>query len=127
MARRTQVGNKWRYSVVGLAAILILISGTTDPPLRQREAILRKAFFDLREQIDNYSLVKEKSPQTLDDLVAAGFLKEIPADPFTGSNQTWVPVTEDIAMSIDQRETGITDVHSGSKAVAADGTPYATW
>ena len=127
MARRIAVGSKWRCFVVGLAVILILISGANDPLLRQKEAILRKALFDLREQIDNYTLGKEKSPQKLDALVAAGYLKEIPVDPFTGSNQTWVPVTEHIAMSIDQTETGITDVHSGSNAIGRDGTSYATW
>jgi general secretion pathway protein G len=131
MARRTVVGRTAArcLPVIILIAFLGMTSCVSEEEglLRSKERVLKQDLFVLREQIDNYTLDEEKAPQSLQDLVATGYLKEIPSDPFTGSNKTWVPVTEDIAMSIDQTETGITDVHSGSNAIASDGTPYASW
>jgi general secretion pathway protein G len=129
MGHPTPVGRTTANCVflIALLAFPRMISCEGDRILKSKERVLKQDLFVLREQIDNYTLDKEKAPQSLQDLVAAGYLKEIPSDPFTGSNRTWVPVTEDIAMSIDQTETGITDVHSGSNAVGSDGTPYASW
>jgi general secretion pathway protein G len=95
--------------------------------IHAKESVLKQDLFTLREQIDNYTLDKEKAPQSLEDLVTAGYLKHLPKDPFTGSSETWVPVTEDVAMSIDQTDTGITDVHSGSNLTASDGSAYSSW
>jgi general secretion pathway protein G len=72
-------------------------------------------------------LDKERAPQSLDDLVSAGYLRELPTDPFTRSKDTWVVVQEDIYNSIDQTESGITDIRSGAKGNAIDGTPYSSW
>src|SRR2546430_5759230 len=115
--------------VVLIISILMSIAAPiyTQSVIRAKEAVLRQDLFTLREQIDNYTLDKEKAPQSLEDLISAGYLKRLPKDPFTNSTETWVPVTEDIAMSIDQTETGITDVHSGSSAVGSDGTQYSSW
>jgi general secretion pathway protein G len=115
--------------VIVIISILMAIAAPiyTKSVIRAKESVLKQDLFTLREQIDNYTLDKEKAPQSLEDLVSAGYLKLIPKDPMTGSAETWVPVTEDIAMSIDQTETGITDVHSGSNAVGSDGTPYGSW
>ena len=115
--------------VILVISILMAIAAPlyTQSVIRAKEAVLKQDLFTLREQIDNYTLDKEKAPQSLEDLVTAGYLKHIPKDPFTNSTETWVPVTEDIAMSIDQTETGITDVHSGSNATASDGSQYSSW
>ena len=110
-----------------LAYTLLLVSCFDDTVVRKREAVLRAALFNLREQIDNYTLQKDKPPQSLKDLIAAGYLKEIPVDPFMGSNKTWITVSEPTAGNKDVTDTGITDVHSGSNAIAMDGTPYSSW
>jgi len=34
---------------------------------------------------------------------------------------------EDYQLTVDQQETGINDVHSGSSGVGSDGTAYNTW
>ena len=70
---------------------------------------------------------KEKAPQSLQDLVEAGYLRKLPKDPFTGSEETWQVETSDALMSLDQTEPGITDVHSGSSLVGSDGTAYSSW
>lgn len=92
-----------------------------------KEAVLRQDLFTLRSVIDQYSMDKGKAPQSLDDLVTAGYLKEIPKDPFTDSRDTWQTVAEDVLLSVDQDEPGISDVHSGATGTADDGTAYSSW
>jgi general secretion pathway protein G len=63
----------------------------------------------------------------LQDLVSEGYLREIPYDPMTGSNQSWRAIQEDALQSVNQTEPGIFDVKSGSDKISLDGTPYAEW
>ena len=96
--------------------------------LRAREAVLREDLYTLRKLIDEYTLDKQAPPTTLDDLVTAGYLRGgVPADPFTGSNQTWQVVMEDVPLSPSQAASGIVDVHSGSDEESMEGTPYSSW
>jgi general secretion pathway protein G len=81
----------------------------------------------MRRVIDQYSVDKGKAPQSLEDLVTAGYLKEIPVDPLTNSRDTWQVDQEDVLLSVDQDEPGITDVHSGAPGNGSDGTPYSEW
>ncbi len=92
-----------------------------------KEAVLKEDLHDMRGAIDAYTADKEKAPQSLDDLVQAGYLKSLPKDPMTQSNTTWVPATDDTLQNIDQTEPGINDVHSGSEASGSDGQPYSSW
>ena len=94
---------------------------------RAREAVLRNDLFTLRSSIDQYTLDKQKAPQSLEDLVTAGYIKSVPKDPITNATDTWVTEQEDSLMAIDQTEPGIVDVHSGSSAVSTDGSAYNTW
>ncbi len=94
---------------------------------RAREAVLRNDLFTMRSSIDQYTLDKQKAPQSLQDLVQAGYIKAIPKDPITNSAETWVPVQEDSLTSIDQTEPGIVDVHSGSNTASTDGSAYSSW
>jgi len=120
--------------MIVISIILILVSvalpAYNQSILRARESVLKQNLFTLRSVISQYTLDKQKAPQALDDLVSAGYLKQIPTDPVTGKNDTWVPDEEEnTIMSVDQQgdEGGIIDVHSGSSAVGSDGTAYNTW
>jgi general secretion pathway protein G len=95
--------------------------------IRAREAVLRQNLFTLRSVIDQYSMDKQKAPQSLQDLIDAGYLKIIPIDPMTNSRETWETVQEDLLTSVDQTQPGITDVHSGSSGVGSDGSAYNQW
>ncbi|HVH86001.1 MAG TPA: prepilin-type N-terminal cleavage/methylation domain-containing protein [Terriglobales bacterium] len=117
--------------MIVISIILILI-GIAVPMyqqsvIRAKEAVLRQDLKTLRDQIDNYTMDKEKAPQSLQDLVDAGYLRILPRDPFTGSAETWQVETSDTLQSLDQTEPGITDVHSGASGTGSDGTPYNTW
>ena len=54
---------------------------------RSKETVLKQNLFTLRTVIDNYTFDKQKAPQSLQDLVSDGYLREVPYDPMTGSNQ----------------------------------------
>ena len=95
--------------------------------LRARETVLRDDLYTLRSVIDQYTLDKQKAPQSLQDLVDAGYLKTLPMDPLTNSRESWVPVTDDSIMSPDQSQPGIIDVHSGSDQTSSEGSAYSAW
>jgi general secretion pathway protein G len=91
------------------------------------EAVLKEDLYTLRNAIDQYTQDKAKAPQSLDDIVSAGYLRMLPKDPFTNSNTSWQPVQEDVLESVDQTAPGISDVHSGSNATSTEGTAYSSW
>jgi general secretion pathway protein G len=112
--------------VIGLLAA-IAIPAYTSNIRNAKEAVLKEDLHVLRQAIDSYTVDKQKAPQSLDDLVQAGYIKTMPIDPFTHRSDTWMPVQEDTLMSLDQTESGIDDVHSGAQMTASDGTSYSTW
>ena len=92
-----------------------------------REAVLKEDLHVLREAIDSYTMDKQKAPQSLDDLVQDGYLREVPVDPFTRTKDSWVTDSSGKLQSLDQSEPGIDDVHSGSEETGSDGQAYSTW
>ena len=94
---------------------------------KAKEAVLREDLHTMRTAIDSYTVDKEKAPDTLDDLVQAGYLKSIPIDPMTSSSDTWITGQSDTMTDINETQGGMDDVHSGSEGTASDGTTYNTW
>jgi general secretion pathway protein G len=115
--------------VISLILILVSISIPVynQSILRAKESVLKQDLFQMRSLISQYTLDKQKAPTSLDDLVQAGYIKQIPTDPMTGSNSSWTVDQEDTLMSVDQQDPGISDVHSGASQVSSDGTAYSTW
>jgi general secretion pathway protein G len=130
-----QLGRQSGFTLVELLMVLTVISILISIAIpiahsaivRSREAVLKSNLHTLRTLIDQYTADKLKAPQSLDDLVSAGYLRSIPKDPITDSNTTWEVVMEDSALFPEQTETGIFDVHSGSSAISSEGTPYNEW
>ncbi|MCI0348253.1 MAG: general secretion pathway protein GspG [Acidobacteriales bacterium] len=114
--------------VISIIAILlsIAIPNFRSSIQRSKESVLKQNLDTLRKTIDAYTYDKRKAPQSLDDLVSAGYLKKIPVDPITNQSD-WEVVTEDTMASIDQTEPGIDDVHSASTLQSSEGTAYNTW
>jgi general secretion pathway protein G len=117
--------------VIVLTIVSILVSVSVPiyqkTVIRTRETVLRNNLFQIRTQIDNYTYDKQKAPQTLQDLVSEGYLRQVPEDPITGSNQTWREIMEDAVTTVNQTEPGLYDVRSGSDKVSLEGTPYSEW
>jgi general secretion pathway protein G len=112
--------------VIGLLAA-IAIPAYTSNIRNAKEAVLKEDLHVLRQAIDSYTVDKQKAPQSLDDLVQAGYLKTMPIDPFTHRSDTWMPAQDDTMQTLDQTESGINDVHSGAQMTASDGSSYSTW
>jgi general secretion pathway protein G len=93
--------------------------------MHTRETILSYDLDTMRKLIDQYAADKGKLPQSLDDLVTAGYMREVPKDPIT-DNKDWNIVTGDDPYST-EGGTGVTDVHSSSSEVSTAGTPYSEW
>lgn len=95
--------------------------------IRAREAALRHDLQVMREAVEQFTLDKQAAPQSLDDLVTAHYLREIPTDPIT-RQKDWRVVSEDILLSPEQSSTGITDVFSSSDQISPfENTPYNSW
>ena len=112
-------------------SIIMILMAVAVPMYNQaivqaRESVLRSNLSTLRSVISQYTLDKQKAPQSLDELVTAGYLRQIPVDPMT-REANWEVVQEDVMLAVDQQDPGITDVHSASSSTASDGTAYSTW
>lgn len=117
--------------MIAMAVISILVSAAVPlynkALIRSKETILRQNLFTLRTVIDEYTYDKGKAPQTLEDLVTAGYLRKIPIDPMTGNDRGWQIIMEDASNTVNQSEPGIFDVRSGSDKTSLEGTPYSEW
>ena len=112
--------------IIGVLAAIAIPSYTASVK-NAREATLKMDLQVMRQAIDSFTMDKEKAPQSLDELVQAGYLKEIPRDPVTQSNSTWVADQDDTLQSVDQTQGGIGNVHSGSTQTGTDGRTYNEW
>ena len=112
-------------AVAGLALTLVTfaIVPVYGPSVQSaKEAVLRDDLFTMRSIIHQVTLEKQKRPQSLSDLVASGYLKELPTDPMTERKDTWT-----LEWSTDPQKPGIVNIRSGSKKLGSDGRPYNSW
>jgi len=108
--------------------IIIILAAIVLPQYQKtimatREAVLREDLSKMRTLLDQYATDKQKLPQTLEELVSAGYMRELPKDPMTGQAD-WTIETGDDPNSSEQ---GIVNVHSASTDTSSEGTPYSDW
>ena len=115
--------------VMAIIAILISIAVPIYNHVitRSRESVLRSNLFTIRSSLDEYTYDKQKAPQSLQDLVSEGYLREVPTDPITNSKDTWKVIMEDPNNAMNPQDPGIYDVRSGSDRTSLEGTPYSDW
>ena len=111
-------------------SIIIILAAVALPQyhktiMHARETVLRDDLYRMRSLIDQYAADKGKLPQSLDDLVSAGYMREIPTDPITDQKDWNIEVGEDPYSS--EGGSGIIDIHSASPEVSTEGTPYSEW
>ena len=111
-------------------SIIIVLAAVTLPQYQKtimhtREAVLKEDLRSMRSLIDQFAADKGRLPQSLDDLVSGGYMREIPVDPFTGQKD-WAVTTGEDPNSL-QGQTGVTDVHSASAETSTEGTAYSEW
>jgi len=106
-------------SIIGILATIAVPSYQASL-IKARETVLQQDLFTLRELLDQHRADQGKYPPSLDGLVAAGYLRAIPKDPFTNSSSSWQEISE-------PSEGGIFDVYSGSDLVGTNGSAYNKW
>ena len=106
-------------TIVGILVTMAVPSYQTSV-VKAREAVLVRDLFTVRDLLDQHRADKGKYPDSLNDLVSAGYLRAIPMDPFTRSTSTWQEISE-------VSEGGVFDLHSGSDLVGTNGVPYNEW
>ncbi len=115
--------------VMAVIAVLMSVASPiyTRTIIRAKESVLKNNLFTMRTVIDEYTYDKQKAPQSLQDLVSDGYLRQVPVDPMTGSADSWKIIMEDASNTVNQSEPGIFDVRSGSDKTSLEGTPYSEW
>ena len=111
-------------------SIIIILAAVTLPQfqkviLHTRESVLRDDLHQMRKLIDQFSADKARLPQSMDDLVSEGYMREVPTDPMTGQKDWAITTGEDPNSS--EGEQGMVDIHSSSQDVSSEGTPYSEW
>lgn len=91
---------------------------------KSREAALKENLYNIRGVLDQYYADNGKYPDSLDDVVTKGYMRGVPVDPITNSNN-WqtVPFESDNP----DESGGIYDVHSSSTEAGLNGKPYNEW
>ena len=131
-----KAGISWRAAgftlleLMLVISIIIILAAITLPQYQKtimhtRETVLKDDLRKFRTLIDQFAADKGRLPQSLDELVSEGYMREVPVDPFTGQKD-WAITTGEDPNSL-QGETGMTDVHSASTEMSSEGTPYNEW
>jgi general secretion pathway protein G len=110
-------------------SIIIILAAVALPQYQRtimatREAVLRDNLFKMRALLDQFAADKGRLPQSLDELVSEGYMREKPVDPMTGKNEWQEDPGED---PNSDGATGIVNVHSTSADPSSEGTPYNEW
>jgi general secretion pathway protein G len=134
MVSKLKTGRSFGFTLLELMIVIFIIGILLSIALpiysrsliRARESVLRNDLFEMRKLIQQYTLDKQKAPQSLEDLVSAGYIKSVPKDPMT-NEANWEPQQEDVLLSVDQQDPGIDDVHSASNGTSSEGTAYSSW
>ncbi|HEX5601773.1 MAG TPA: prepilin-type N-terminal cleavage/methylation domain-containing protein [Pyrinomonadaceae bacterium] len=111
-------------------SIIIILASITLPQYQKtimhtRETVLKDDLRKMRSLLDQFAADKGRLPQSLDEIVSEGYMREIPVDPFTG-NKDWALTTGEDPNSSEGSQ-GVTDVHSASSETSTEGTPYSEW
>ena len=104
-----------------LAALVMPVA--TSSVLRAKEAALKEDLYEMRKALDGYYADHAKYPISLEKLSEQRYLRQIPVDPLTERNDTWVT----IRAQKEAGEGGIIDVRSGSDLKSADAGFYRDW
>jgi len=131
-----KTGSKWQAAgftlleLMIVISIIIILASITLPQYQKtimhtRETVLKDDLRKMRSLLDQFAADKGRLPQSLDELVSEGYMREVPIDPFTGQKD-WALTTGEDPTSLEGAQ-GVTDVHSASAETSTEGTPYSEW
>jgi len=113
-------------TIIGILAS-ISIPSYQRSVIKARETVLMEDLYQMRRAIDAYFADQGEYPDSLESLVEQKYMREIPRDPLTGSNESWLtdPPEPDNEGRIPPGS--VYDVHSGSDLVGLNDLPYSEW
>jgi general secretion pathway protein G len=88
---------------------------------RSREVVLKNNLAVLRQAVDRFRGDRGRYPEELAELVRMRYLRDVPRDPITDRNDSWLIVPPP------GQPKGVYDVRSAAPGMARDGSVYATW
>jgi general secretion pathway protein G len=94
--------------------------------IQSKEAVLKEDLYRLRDLIDQYYVDKGRYPASLQALVDDGYLRQLPADPFTRSTD-WTEVFAEPDPDRPDEPPGVYDVKSTAEIQSLSGTLYSEW
>jgi general secretion pathway protein G len=111
-------------ALLSFTASLLLVHIICRPYVEQynRETALKQDLSEMRKSIDLYVADQSKLPQSLNDLVEQGYIREIPVDPMTGKQDWDVKFEENTGLT--NGHYGVVEVHSSCSGKSADGTAF---
>lgn len=129
MASPTKIGRGFGFTILELLVVMAIIGTLLSLAVpryygsveKTKEAVLRENLKTLRATLDRFHADTGAYPETLQELVARRYLRTIPEDPLTGSDQTWLIVPGP------QSKSSVGDVRSGAAGHGQDGRPYREW
>ena len=115
-------------TVIALIAILAVIAlpNYKAAIIQSKEAVLKEDLYRLRDLIDQYYFDKGRYPASLEALVEDGYVRQLPADPFTRS-ATWTEVFAEPDPDRPDDPPGVYDVKSMAEIPSLNGTLYSEW
>jgi general secretion pathway protein G len=123
-------------AIIGILATIAL-PAMRNAPIRAREAVIKADLYQMRSCIDQHLADKGFYPESLQGLVDAGYLRAIPPDPFSGSNDgVWEELyaqpdeIEELEPLADELGSGqqVIDVrYADTTRVGLDGTLISDW
>lgn len=93
---------------------------------RAKETALRETLAVTRDAIDKFAADNDRYPATLDELVDKRYLRSLPTDPITDSNDTWTllpPPSRGLGEAA-EITNGVWDLRSGA---VQEGKTYDHW
>lgn len=129
MKRTTRAAGFTLIELIVVMAIVALLASIAAPRYfaslqKGRETALLTSLNTMRDAIDQYAADKGRYPDSLQELAAAHYIRDIPEDPLTASRESWV----ELPPPTDMQATGrVWDVRSGAAGRSADGRLYADW
>ena len=116
--------------MVAISVMVILLSIAMplfNVSIRQaKENNFKQNLATLNQIIFQYTLDKQKAPKSLEDLVTAKYITEVPKD-VTGTPDWETEEDDKTILTIQQTEGGIYAVKSSSSRIGSNGNPYSEW